>query len=60
MLLIWGQEDQLIHVSSAQVWQEGITDVETIIRAGIGHIPMAETPEKTADEVRRFLNAHQW
>lgn len=54
-LLLWGREDRLIHVSSAQVWAKGIAGLRMEIWDGIGHMPMVERPERTAALYRDFL-----
>lgn len=54
-LLLWGREDRLIHVSSAQVWAEGIARIRVELWDGIGHMPMVERPARTAQLYREFL-----
>lgn len=56
VLLIWGGQDQIIDPSSAQVWQDGIEKINTIIWQELGHMSMAEDPERTAKAVQQFLN----
>lgn len=55
MLLLWGEEDRLIHVSSAAVWRAGIPNIQVEIWPGIGHMPMVESPERTATLYKTFL-----
>ena len=54
-LLLWGREDRLLHVSSAQVWAKGIAGARLEIWDGIGHMPMVERPAQTAALYRQFL-----
>lgn len=56
VLIMWGGEDQLIHVSSAQVWQAGLVNNEVKIWPEIGHMPMVEIPKESAAVYRDFLN----
>ena len=54
-LIIWGDEDQLIPVSSAQTFDERMPNTEVAIFKGIGHLPMEETAQKTAAAIDQFL-----
>jgi abhydrolase domain-containing protein 6 len=56
VLLLWGQEDRLIHVSSVEVWKAGIPNIQVEVWEGIGHMPMVEVPVKTATFYQSFLN----
>ena len=54
-LIIWGAEDQLIHASAAQTFNETILNSEAVTYEGIGHLPMEETPARTAKDIGDFL-----
>ncbi|WP_095143361.1 MULTISPECIES: alpha/beta fold hydrolase [unclassified Pseudomonas] len=54
-LLLWGREDRLIHVSSAQIWAKGIPGMRVEIWDGVGHMPMVEQSARTAALYRQFL-----
>ena len=56
VLLLWGEEDRLIHVSSVKVWSEGIKDIQVKTWPGIGHMPMLEIPQESAKVYRQFLD----
>lgn len=56
VLLLWGDKDRLIHVSSVDVWKAGVPDIQVEVWEGIGHMPMVEEPEKTAVLYKNFLN----
>ena len=56
-LLMWGREDSLIPVSGAAWFAKGIPGAKTVIYDRIGHIPMQETPDKSAADVDAFLSA---
>ena len=56
VLLLWGEEDRLIHVSSVNVWKAGIKDIQVKIWPGIGHMPMLEIPQQSAETYRQFLS----
>nr|WP_136252195.1 alpha/beta hydrolase [Ningiella ruwaisensis] len=54
VMVIWGEEDKLIPVEDAKVWQ-GLTQSEPIIYKGIGHMPMTELPRKTYQDCYKFF-----
>lgn len=55
-LLIWGDQDRLLHVSATEVMAAAIPNVDVKIMPGLGHMPMVEAPKETADIYRQFLN----
>jgi abhydrolase domain-containing protein 6 len=55
-LLLWGEEDRLIHISSVSVWKAGIEGIQIKTWPGIGHMPMLEIPKESASVYRQFLN----
>lgn len=58
-LIIWGAEDQLIYATAAQTFDERMQNAGVVILDGVGHLPMEEAPEATANAIRRFLEARQ-
>lgn len=58
-LILWGAEDQLIRVSAATTFDGRLPNAEIVILDGVGHIPMEEAPDQTANAIRRFLEAQQ-
>jgi len=56
VLLVWGGQDQIIHVSSSTIWQSKINNAKVHIFPEIGHMPMVETPKATAFVYKNFLN----
>jgi pimeloyl-ACP methyl ester carboxylesterase len=54
-LILWGADDQLIRVSAADTFAERIPGSQKVIFDGVGHLPMEEAPDKTANAIRRFL-----
>lgn len=54
-LILWGDEDSLIPVSSAKWFQAQYTDNVTHIYPRIGHLPMEEAAETTAKDVSDWL-----
>lgn len=57
-LIIWGAKDRLINVSAVPVWQHGIANSQVKIFSHLGHMPMLEDPQASADVVQAFLAAH--
>lgn len=56
VMIMWGGQDQLIHVSSAEVWQQGLPNSELKIWPDIGHMPMVEIPSESAAVYQAFLD----
>ena len=55
VLLCWGEEDQLIDISAAALWQQQLPQLQLQVFAGIGHLPMLEIPKQSAAIYREFL-----
>ncbi len=55
-LVIWGEEDTLVPLSSGQWFDAHIPDSVLIVYPGIGHIPMEETPDRSAADMRAWLD----
>ena len=55
-LILWGNEDQLVPVSSAQGFVDRMPNAAAFIYDGIGHLPMEETPDAVAADIRGFLS----
>lgn len=56
VLLLWGDQDQLLHVSAVDVWKAGIKNISIKIWPGIGHMPMVEIPAESAEVYQAFLD----
>ena len=54
-LILWGREDSVIDVSMASKFDEVIENSTLIIYEQVGHVPMEELPDKSADDVRTFM-----
>lgn len=55
-VIIWGEEDDLIPLSSGRWLAARIPEARLEVLAGIGHLPMEEAPDATATMVDRFLS----
>jgi pimeloyl-ACP methyl ester carboxylesterase len=52
--IIWGEKDDLLPVSDAQMWVS-MTGATLSVYPQIGHMPMVECPARTYNECRTFL-----
>jgi len=58
-LVLWGSEDRVISVRNASLVAEALPNSRLEILEGIGHVPMLEAPEKTAELIREVAEAAQ-
>ncbi len=56
-LVIWGRHDRIIDVGNAEPFASRMPRGRTVILADIGHVPMLEDPQGSADLTRDFLRA---
>jgi len=56
-LVLWGAEDEWEPVANARRFDADLPRSELRIYAGVGHVPMEEIPERTAQDVKKFLLA---
>jgi pimeloyl-ACP methyl ester carboxylesterase len=54
-LIVWGDSDKVIHVSSVPVFKKGIKNSQAVIIKDCGHVPMMEKPQETASIYQDFL-----
>jgi abhydrolase domain-containing protein 6 len=54
-LIIWGEEDRVIDVSSVQIMKPLLQRPSVVIMPDTGHAPMVEQPGLTAKHYRAFL-----
>lgn len=55
VLVVWGENDRLLHVSGARVLAEADPDEVQVERMpGVGHMPMVERPKESAAAFRAF------
>ena len=54
-LIMWGAEDGLIPVSVADKFEMALPNARKVVYEDVGHIPMEEHPDRSADDVRAFL-----
>lgn len=56
-LVLWGREDALIPVALASVYTQTIAHSKLIVYDHCGHIPMEELPDRSAADVRAFVES---
>lgn len=57
-LLLWGDRDRVLDVSSIEVMQPLLRKSSVVIMKDCGHAPMIERPEETAKHYQDFLDAN--
>lgn len=55
-LLLWGDQDRALHVSSIEVMRPLLKKPSVVIMKDCGHVPMIERPEETAMHYQAFLD----
>lgn len=58
-LLLWGDQDRLLDVSSIEVMQPLLNQPTVVVMEACGHVPMVERPEETAAHYLAFLDSIQ-
>ncbi|MZR61868.1 alpha/beta fold hydrolase [Alcanivorax sp. DP30] len=53
-LVVWGRKDRLLGVDNVEAFLAELPNARAAILDDIGHLPMTEAPEKTADLFRTF------
>ncbi|MGD0820784.1 MAG: alpha/beta hydrolase [Desulfomonilia bacterium] len=56
VLVIWGDHDRILHVSTTEILKRSLPDSEIIIMKDCGHMPMVERPQETAQYYVAFLD----
>ena len=56
-LVIHGEQDNIIDVSSLKYFEENIPNVEVKTYEKIGHLPMYEAPQRTAYDIKDFVES---
>ena len=54
-LILWGDQDKMLDVSSVPVFEKGLKNHRTVILKECGHIPMFEKPKETAERYIDFI-----
>ena len=54
VLVSWGEKDRVLHVSGANILKKNVPHAQVNIMENIGHLPMIENPEETANSFLAF------
>lgn len=57
-LIVWGKQDRVLAPENAEVFAAGIEDSTVVLLDGVGHVPMLEVPEQSAQLWHQFLQRH--
>ncbi|MBW4934574.1 alpha/beta fold hydrolase [Marinobacter sp. F4206] len=57
VLVIWGKEDRVINYRNGDLFVAAIPDARLQLLEGIGHAPMIEAPERSAELFHSFLES---
>ncbi|MCH2559037.1 MAG: alpha/beta fold hydrolase [Alcanivorax sp.] len=53
-LILWGREDRLLSLDNVEAFQEELPNSRAVILDEVGHIPMTEAPEPSAEAFDEF------
>ena len=53
-LIVWGEKDRGINVATANILHTLLPNSQLILMRGIGHLPMIERPQQSAEDYLRF------
>jgi pimeloyl-ACP methyl ester carboxylesterase len=54
-LILWGDSDNLVPPSRAELFHDAIANSEVLVFEHVGHLPQEEAADASADTVREFL-----
>jgi abhydrolase domain-containing protein 6 len=54
-LIVWGEQDRVLHVSCAEIFRQGIKNSELLVIAGSGHMPLIENARECATAWLKFV-----
>ncbi|MFV2055632.1 MAG: alpha/beta fold hydrolase [Thiohalomonadales bacterium] len=54
-LIIWGEQDRVLHVDNADLFHKLLPNSKKVIFCGIGHVPQFEDSARTGKEIKEFI-----
>ena len=54
-LVLWGDQDRVLDVSSVEVLKKGLLNCTVVIMKNCGHLPMIERPQEASEHYLAFL-----
>ena len=58
-LIMWGKLDEWIPYEHVELWKRDLPAARVIAYEGVGHGPMEEIPERSANDVDEFLRQNR-
>jgi pimeloyl-ACP methyl ester carboxylesterase len=55
LLVIWGDQDKILSPDGLRVMKEDLPNTHAVMMKNMGHAPMIEAPEATANLIKEFL-----
>ncbi len=46
-LILWGDNDRVLHMSGAKVLESAMPNAKSVVMKNVGHVPMVEKPEES-------------
>jgi pimeloyl-ACP methyl ester carboxylesterase len=56
-LILWGDKDKIVDISSVPVFEKGLQNHKTVIIEDCGHVPLMEKPKETATQYIDFIKS---
>lgn len=57
-LIVWGDKDRLLNVAAAEILHKLLPHSQLIVMPNIGHMPMLEMPQRSAEDYLKFHATH--
>lgn len=54
-LILWGDNDRVLHMSGAKILESVMPNAKSVIMKNIGHVPMVEKPQESANIFLNFI-----
>ena len=56
-LILWGDQDKAVDISSVPVFEKGLKNHKTVIIKDCGHMPIIEKPQEAATHYIDFIKS---
>ena len=56
-LILWGDKDRVLHVSGAKILESVMPNAKSVVMENVGHVPMLERPEESANIFINFVRS---
>lgn len=58
-LILWGNNDRVLHMSGAKILESVMPNAKSVIMKDVGHVPMVEKPEESANIYLNFIRKNE-